>query len=86
LALFVLSKMEGVQSEQHQDLTLFVQDLLKEMQNRFQTMSDSVVNRIDDMGSRIDDLEKSISELIQEAGEDAPRTDLGAVDASRSGF
>eukprot|EP00437_Effrenium_voratum_P043459 CAMPEP_0181475506 /NCGR_PEP_ID=MMETSP1110-20121109/41221_1 /TAXON_ID=174948 /ORGANISM="Symbiodinium sp., Strain CCMP421" /LENGTH=75 /DNA_ID=CAMNT_0023600749 /DNA_START=57 /DNA_END=284 /DNA_ORIENTATION=+ len=59
--------MEG-QDDQNQDLTLFVQNLLKEMQGRFQTMSDSIVNRIDDMGARIDDLEKSISELIQEAG------------------
>ena len=58
--------MEG--DDQNQDLTLFVQNLLKEMQGRFQTMSDSIINRIDDMGSRIDDLEKSISELIQEAG------------------
>ena len=59
--------MEG-QDDQNQDLTLFVQNLLKEMQGRFQTMSDSIINRIDDMGARIDDLEKSISELIQEAG------------------
>lgn len=63
--------VEG-QDDQNQDLTLFVQNLLKEMQGRFQTMSDSIINRIDDMGARIDDLEKSISELIQEAGaEDA---------------
>mmetsp|Transcript_50102 Transcript_50102/g.126301 ORF Transcript_50102/g.126301 Transcript_50102/m.126301 type:complete len:80 (+) Transcript_50102:98-337(+) len=60
--------MEGSADDQHQDLTIFVQNLLKEMQGRFQNMSDSIVNRIDDMGARIDDLEKSISELIQEAG------------------
>mmetsp|Transcript_46566 Transcript_46566/g.104685 ORF Transcript_46566/g.104685 Transcript_46566/m.104685 type:complete len:86 (+) Transcript_46566:93-350(+) len=65
--------MEGGQDDQHQDLTLFVQNLLKEMQSRFQTMSDSIINRIDDMGSRIDDLEKSISELIQEAGVEEPQ-------------
>ena len=62
--------MEGGQDGENQDLTLFVQNLLKEMQGRFTTMSDSIVNRIDDMGARIDDLEKSISELIQEAGAD----------------
>lgn len=47
-------------SEPHgsQDLTLFVQNLLKEMQSRFQTMSDGIVNRIDDMGNRIDELER----------------------------
>ena len=64
---FLKGAMEG-QDDQNQDLTLFVQNLLKEMQGRFQTMSDSIINRIDDMGARIDDLEKSISELIQEAG------------------
>merc|ERR1712048_258275 len=72
------------QDDQHQDLTLFVQNLLKEMQGRFQTMSDSIVNRIDDMGTRIDDLERSISELIKEAGaEDAPRTDPAASSTNR---
>mmetsp|Transcript_124514 Transcript_124514/g.363567 ORF Transcript_124514/g.363567 Transcript_124514/m.363567 type:complete len:84 (+) Transcript_124514:71-322(+) len=72
--------MEGGQGDEHQDLTLFVQNLLKEMQGRFQTMSDSIINRIDDMGSRIDDLEKSISDLIQEAGvEDAPGGATGSA-------
>ena len=47
-----------VPDDQHQDLTLFVQNLLKEMQSRFQTMSDGIVNRIDDMGTRIDELER----------------------------
>eukprot|EP00913_Durusdinium_trenchii_P022089 g20757.t1 len=90
--------MEG-QDDQNQDLTLFVQNLLKEMQGRFQTMSDSIINRssekgpcwggavgpgIDDMGARIDDLEKSISELIQEAGaEDAGRASSNASSSSR---
>eukprot|EP00445_Apocalathium_hangoei_P010702 CAMPEP_0203871382 /NCGR_PEP_ID=MMETSP0359-20131031/18711_1 /ASSEMBLY_ACC=CAM_ASM_000338 /TAXON_ID=268821 /ORGANISM="Scrippsiella Hangoei, Strain SHTV-5" /LENGTH=78 /DNA_ID=CAMNT_0050790055 /DNA_START=126 /DNA_END=362 /DNA_ORIENTATION=- len=60
--------MESTPDDQHQDLTVFVQNLMKEMQGRFQNMSDSIVNRIDDMGARVDDLEKSISELIQEAG------------------
>lgn len=66
--LFDKTAMDNSQDDQHQDLTVFVQSLLKEMQGRFQNMSDSIVNRIDDMGSRIDDLEKSIAELIQEAG------------------
>lgn len=47
-----------VPDEQHQDLTLFVQSLLKEMQSRFQTMSDGIITRIDDMGHRIDELER----------------------------
>ena len=53
-----------------QDLTVFVQQVLKEMQGKFQSMSDNIVTRIDDMGSRIDDLEKNISELLAQAGVD----------------
>ena len=47
-----------------QDLTVFVQTLLQQMQERFQGMSDQIIARIDDMGTRIDDLEKNISELM----------------------
>mmetsp|Transcript_14351 Transcript_14351/g.35785 ORF Transcript_14351/g.35785 Transcript_14351/m.35785 type:complete len:80 (-) Transcript_14351:424-663(-) len=57
----------SVPDDQHQDLTLFVQNLLKEMQTRFQTMSDGIINRIDDMGGRIDELERSINTLMNEA-------------------
>lgn len=48
------------------DLTLFVQNLLEQMQGRFNTMSTSIISRIDEMGNRIDDLEKSIGELMQQ--------------------
>lgn len=48
------------------DLTLFVQNLLEQMQGRFNTMSSSIISRIDEMGNRIDDLEKSIGELMQQ--------------------
>ena len=53
-----------------QDLTLFVQNLLEQMQTRFETMSNQIVDRIDEMGNRIDDLEKSIAELTEQAGVD----------------
>jgi len=56
-----------VPDDQHQDLTLFVQNLLKEMQSRFTTMSDGIITRIDDMGHRIDELERSINTLMNEA-------------------
>ena len=68
--------MEAV-DEQHPDLTVFVQNLLKEMQGRFQTMSDAVINRIDDMGERIDELDKSISELMSQAGVEELPSDAG---------
>ena len=51
-----------------QDLTVFVQTLLQQMQERFQGMSDQIIARIDDMGTRIDDLEKNISELMTQVG------------------
>lgn len=51
-----------------QELTIFVQNLLQQMQSRFQEMSDTIITRIDEMGARIDDLEKSIAELMQQAG------------------
>lgn len=41
-----------------QDLTVFVQNLLEQMQSRFSQMSDAIIGRIDEMGNRIDDLEK----------------------------
>ena len=51
-----------------QDLTVFVQDLLQQMQGRFATMSDAIIGRIDEMGHRIDELENSIGELMAQAG------------------
>ncbi|KAL1510806.1 hypothetical protein AB1Y20_007090 [Prymnesium parvum] len=53
-----------------QDLTVFVQNLLQQMQGRFTTMSDAIIGRIDDMGQRIDELENSIGELMAQAGID----------------
>ncbi|KAL1832916.1 heat shock factor-binding protein [Daucus carota subsp. sativus] len=50
------------------DMTVFVQNLLQQMQARFQTMSESIVTKIDEMGGRINELEQSISELKTEMG------------------
>ncbi|XP_042518414.1 heat shock factor-binding protein [Macadamia integrifolia] len=50
------------------DMTVFVQNLLTQMQSRFQAMSESIVSKIDDMGQRIDELEQSINELRNEMG------------------
>ncbi|XP_057485512.1 heat shock factor-binding protein-like isoform X1 [Actinidia eriantha] len=52
------------------DMTVFVQNLLQQMQSRFQTMSESIISKIDEMGSRIDELEQSINELRAEMGQD----------------
>ncbi|XP_062150312.1 heat shock factor-binding protein [Alnus glutinosa] len=50
------------------DMTVFVQNLLQQMQSRFQTMSESIITKIDEMGGRIDELEQSINELRAEMG------------------
>jgi len=67
-----------------QDLTIFVQSLLQQMQTRFSTMSNAIIGRIDEMGSRIDDLEKSIAELMTQAGieEEADKKQGGATPAA----
>lgn len=77
-----MTSLEHATDDQHQDLTLFVQNLLKEMQTRFSTMADGIVNRIDDMGTRIDDLERSIADLMTEAGvnEDNEKTSATALE------
>ncbi|KAE8886333.1 hypothetical protein PF002_g12240 [Phytophthora fragariae] len=69
-----------------QDLTVFVQSLLEQMQSRFAQMSDAIIGRnilfnslhvafpdcflLDEMGSRIDELEKSIGDLMEQTNED----------------
>ncbi|XP_039127605.1 heat shock factor-binding protein [Dioscorea cayenensis subsp. rotundata] len=66
--------MAGQESDNLQqstaDMTVFVQNLLQQMQTRFQTMSESLIGKIDEMGSRIDELEQSINNLKAEMGTD----------------
>lgn len=52
------------------DMTVFVQNLLQQMQTRFQTMSESIISKIDEMGNRIDELEQSINDLRGEMGQE----------------
>ncbi|KAK4354988.1 hypothetical protein RND71_027182 [Anisodus tanguticus] len=53
------------------DMTVFVQNLLQQMQTRFQTMSESIISKtLDEMGNRIDELEQSINDLRGEMGQD----------------
>uniref|UniRef100_A0A7S4SCG2 Heat shock factor-binding protein 1-like n=1 Tax=Ditylum brightwellii TaxID=49249 RepID=A0A7S4SCG2_9STRA len=59
-------------SSDPQDLSVFVEDLLEQMQKRFSHMGDSIIGRIDEMGDRIEDLEKSVSDLMERAGVDPP--------------
>jgi heat shock factor-binding protein 1 len=57
-----------------QELTIFVQQLLQQMQSRFQTMSDTIISKIDEMGKRIDDLEQSLQDVMQQSGGTATGT------------
>ncbi|KAK9161369.1 hypothetical protein Syun_007710 [Stephania yunnanensis] len=86
--LSVFSLQEGPDSEETKqstaDMTVFVQNLLQQMQSRFHQMSESIVSKnilfpltciaifnfiaLDEMGSRIDELEQSINELKTEMG------------------
>ncbi|XP_050216181.1 heat shock factor-binding protein isoform X2 [Mercurialis annua] len=69
------------------DMTVFVQNLLQQMQSRFQTMSDSIITKIDEMGNRIDELEQSINDLRTEIGVESspsPSAPLKAKDDTKS--
>lgn len=61
------------------DMTVFVQNLLQQMQTRFQTMSESIISKIDDMGNRIDELEQSINDLRLEMGQEGSSSPSAAV-------
>ncbi|XP_019175312.1 PREDICTED: heat shock factor-binding protein 1-like isoform X2 [Ipomoea nil] len=58
-------------------MTVFVQNLLQQMQTRFQAMSESIISKIDEMGNRVDELEQSINDLRAEMGQDAPSPSAG---------
>ncbi|XP_039043700.1 heat shock factor-binding protein-like isoform X2 [Hibiscus syriacus] len=64
--------MDGQNSDESKqntgDMSIFVQNLLQQMQTRFQTMSDSIITKIDEMGDRINELENSINDLKAEMG------------------
>ncbi|KAI5608267.1 heat shock factor-binding protein 1, partial [Silurus asotus] len=62
--------MSDTEPKSAQDLTVVVQSLLQQMQDKFQTMSDQIIGRntLDEMSTRIDDLEKNISDLMTQAG------------------
>lgn len=55
-----------------EDLNLFINDLLEQMQLKFENMGNSIIGRIDDMGSRIDTLEESIGDLMDQSGLSEP--------------
>ncbi|CAM4521337.1 unnamed protein product [Leuciscus chuanchicus] len=68
-----------------QDLTVVVQTLLQQMQDKFQTMSDQIIGRnilLHIMSTRIDDLEKNISDLMTQAGVDELEEEIKVSETS----
>ena len=61
---------KNVEDPSTKELNAFVQNMLKQMQERFEEMSGNIVGRVDEMGKRIDDIEKSINEIMNELGEE----------------
>lgn len=59
-----------VEDPSTKELNQFVQNMLKQMQDRFEEMSNNIIGRVDEMGKRIDDVEKSINEIMNDLGED----------------
>lgn len=62
--------MSAHQDNSTKQLNTFVQNLLKQMQERFEDMSSNIVGRIDEMGKRIDDIEKSIEDVMKDLGDE----------------
>ncbi|KAF9082086.1 hypothetical protein BGX23_000119 [Mortierella sp. AD031] len=53
-----------------QELTLYVEKLLEQINAKFDGVSGQIFSKMDEMSTRIEDLEKSIGELVQNAEED----------------
>ncbi|KAG0004651.1 Golgi transport complex subunit 4 [Modicella reniformis] len=54
-----------------QELTVYVERLLQQINDKFDGVSTQIFGRMDDMSSRIEELERSIGELIQDADDDS---------------
>eukprot|EP00934_Nitzschia_sp_Nitz4_P008203 Nitzschia sp. Nitz4//scaffold158_size52425//17342//17786//NITZ4_006856-RA/size52425-snap-gene-0.1-mRNA-1//-1//CDS//3329537504//8193//frame0 len=68
-----------------QDVTLFVRDMLNEMESEFTEAGASMLGRMDEVGKKLDDLERSISDLMTDAGlEKNPATTTPIAAASQA--
>ncbi|CAJ1036536.1 putative Heat shock factor binding protein 1 [Leishmania utingensis] len=57
-----------------QEVTIYVQQLLQQMQARFEDLSKNIITRIDEMNGRVDELEQSIEGLMQQSGAESGDT------------
>jgi heat shock factor-binding protein 1 len=53
-----------------QEIANFIQNLLRQMQDKFEDMTKNVGERVEKMSSKIDDIEKSINDLLKEVNTD----------------
>ncbi|CAG8644051.1 16445_t:CDS:2, partial [Racocetra persica] len=53
-----------------QELTAFVETMLRQLQTKFDDLSSQLVDKMEDMDSRIDVLQKSLETLMQQAATD----------------
>ena len=60
-----------------EELTVFVQSMLTQMQGRFQQMSDEIITKIDDLGHRIDDLDDQVQQMSDRKGEEKKEENAG---------
>ncbi|KAJ3412731.1 hypothetical protein HDV05_000301 [Chytridiales sp. JEL 0842] len=57
------------------ELSAFVENILKQLQGKFDEMSGQILGKMDEMGTRIDDLEKSIGDLVAQSNDTAGSND-----------
>ncbi|KAI8805149.1 heat shock factor binding protein 1-domain-containing protein [Cladochytrium replicatum] len=50
-----------------QELSVFVETVLKQLQSKFEDVSTQIISKLDEMGSRVDDLEKTIGDLLTQS-------------------
>mmetsp|Transcript_35507 Transcript_35507/g.40452 ORF Transcript_35507/g.40452 Transcript_35507/m.40452 type:complete len:95 (-) Transcript_35507:47-331(-) len=63
---------KGDEENQPKVLSMFVDEMLDQMQSKFTTMGDSIMGRMNKMGTRMDELETSIGDLMGQAGLEPP--------------
>mmetsp|Transcript_658 Transcript_658/g.1851 ORF Transcript_658/g.1851 Transcript_658/m.1851 type:complete len:96 (+) Transcript_658:366-653(+) len=75
---------DGAVDGNRQDLSLFVQDMLDQMNESFTATGNTIIGRMDEVGKRMDDLEIRINDLMEQAGLDEPQTKANGRDGNSS--
>ncbi|KAI9342870.1 heat shock factor binding protein 1-domain-containing protein [Obelidium mucronatum] len=70
-------------SNNSEELSVFVESLLAQMQSKFNNLSDEILGKMDAMGSRIKELESSLEELVKSSEADEHDVSKRASDSVR---